>query len=61
MWTCRIKYKYWDCFLEYKNFIDDLIEYKFLGSNRSKQQKFVEKLKERFFNTYKVSSHDNNN
>ena len=24
--TCRIKYKYCDCFLEYKNFKDDLIE-----------------------------------
>ena len=23
---CRIKYKYCDCFLEYKNFKDDLIE-----------------------------------
>ena len=24
--TCKIKYKYCDCFLEYKNFKDDLIE-----------------------------------
>ena len=24
--TYRIKYKYWDCFLEYTNFKDDLIE-----------------------------------
>ena len=24
--TCRIKYKYCDCFLEYKNFKDDLME-----------------------------------
>ena len=27
--TCGIKYKYWDCFLEYTNVKDDLIEYKF--------------------------------
>ena len=25
---CGIKYKYWDCFLEYSNFKDDLIVYK---------------------------------
>ena len=24
--SCRIKYKYFDCFLEYTNFKDDLIE-----------------------------------
>ena len=28
--TWRIKYKYCDCFLEYTNFKDDLIEYKCL-------------------------------
>ena len=28
--TCRIQYKYWDCFLEYTNFQDNLIEYKCL-------------------------------
>ena len=28
--TCGIKYKYCDCFLEYTNFKDDLIEYKCL-------------------------------
>ena len=27
---CGIKYKYCDCFLEYTNFKDDLIEYKFI-------------------------------
>ena len=26
--TCGIKYKYCDCFLEYVNFKDDLIQYK---------------------------------
>ena len=28
--ACRIKYKYCNCFLEYINFKDDLIEYKCL-------------------------------
>ena len=59
--TCGIKYKYCDCFLEYTNFKDDLIEYKCLSCNKSCQRKFDEKLKERFFNTYKFSNHDSNN
>ena len=46
--TCRIKYKYCDCFLEYKNFKDGLIEYKCLRCNKSYRQKFDEKLKETF-------------
>ena len=58
--TCRSKYKYCDCFLEYTNFKDDLIEYKCLCCNKSYQRKFDEKLKERFFNTYKFSHHYNN-
>ena len=56
----EIKYKYCDCFLEYTNFKGDLIEYKCLSCNKSYQRKFNEKLKERFFNTYKFSNHDNN-
>ena len=28
--TCAIKCKYCDCFLEYRNFKDNLIEYKYL-------------------------------
>ena len=58
--TCRIKYKYCDCFLEYTNFKDDLIEYKYFCGNKNYQQMFSEKLKERFFNAYKFSNHDNN-
>ena len=58
--TCGIKYKYCDCFLEYTNFKDDLTEYKCLCCNKIYQRKFHEKLKERFFNTYKFSNHDNN-
>ena len=50
--TCGIKYKYCDCFLEYINFKDNLIEYKCLCCNKNPQQKFDEKLKERFLNTY---------
>ena len=58
--TCGIKYKYCDCFLEYANFKDDLIEYKCLCCNKNYQYKFDEKLKERFCNTYKFSNHNNN-
>ena len=54
-----IKHKNCECFLEYTNFKDDLIEYKCLCCNKNYQQKFNEKLKERFFNTYKFSNHDN--
>ena len=46
-------------FLEYTNFKGDLIEYKCLCCNKNYQQKFNEKLKGRFFNTYKFSNHDN--
>ena len=49
-----------DCFLEYTNFKDDLTEYKCLRYNINYQQKFDEKLKERFFNAYKFSNLDNN-
>ena len=58
--TCGIKYKYCHSFLEYMNFKDDLIEYKCLCCNNNCQHKFDEKLKERFFNTYKSSNHDIN-
>ena len=58
--TCRIKYNYCDCFLEYTKFKDDLIEYKYLCRNKNCQNKFAKKLKERFVNTYTFSNHDNN-
>ena len=41
--TCGIKYTYW--------------EHKSLCSNKNCQQKFDEKIKERFFNTCKFSNH----
>ena len=47
-------------FLEYINFKDDLIEYKYLCCDKTNQQKFDEKLKEKFFNIYKFSNHDIN-
>ena len=40
--TCRIKYKHYDCFLEYTKLKDDLIEYKGLICNRNFQIKFDE-------------------
>ena len=55
-----IKYKYCDCFLEYTNFKDDLIEYKCLCCSKNYQQRFDEKLKQRFFKAYRFSNHDNN-
>ena len=57
--TCGIKYEICDYFLEYTNFKDNLIEYKCLCCNKKYQQKFDEKLKEQFFNTYKFFKHDN--
>ena len=54
----ELDYKYRDFFLEYKNFKDNLIEHK--CCNKIYQQRFDEKLKERFFNTYKFSNHGNN-
>ena len=58
--TCGIKYKYCDCFLEYTNFKDDLIECKCLCCHKNYQQKFDEKLKEQSSSTYIFSNHDNN-
>ena len=58
--TCGIRYEVCECFLEYTNFKDDLIECKCFCCNKNYQQKFDEKLKERFFNPYKFSNHDNN-
>ena len=51
--TSRNKCKYCDCFLEYMNFKDNLIEYKCFCCNKNCQHKFDEKLKEWFINTYK--------
>ena len=47
--TCEIKYKYWDCFLEYTNFKDDLIGYKCFCCNKNYHHNFDEKVKEKCF------------
>ena len=52
--------KYFEFFLEYTILKDDLTECKCLSCNKSYQQKLDKKLKERFLNTYKFSSHYNN-
>ena len=59
--TCAITYEVCDCFFENTNFKDDIIEFKYLCCNKNFQQKFYEKLKERFFNTNKFSNHGINN
>ena len=43
--SCGINYEYYDCFLEYTNFKDDLIKYRCLFCNMNCQRKFDEKLK----------------
>ena len=40
-----MKYKYCDRFLEYTNFKDNLIEYKYFSCNKNYQHEFNEKLK----------------
>ena len=57
--TCGIKHKYRNCFLEYANFKDNLIEYRCMCCNKNYQHKFDEHLKEKIFNTYKFSNNDN--
>ena len=58
--TCGITYEVRNCFLEYTNFKDDLIEYKCLCCKKKYQQKFDEKLKDQFFNSYTFSIYGNN-
>ena len=41
----ELNINYCDCFLEYANFKDDLIEHKCLCYNKKYQEKFGEKLK----------------
>ena len=47
-------------FLNKQIFKYDLIEFKCLCCNKNCKQKFDEKLKERFFHTFKFSKHGNN-
>ena len=59
---CGHNYEKWEtCGMKYAtNCRGDLIEYKCFFCNKHYQNKFYEKLKERFFNTYKFSDHGNN-
>ena len=57
---CGIKYKYCECFLEYTNLKDDLIECKCFFCNKSYQRKFDKKVERTIFNTYKFSNNGNN-
>ena len=47
--TCRIKYKYCNCFLEYTNFTDDFIEYNCLYCNKNYQKMFDQNLEKSIF------------
>ena len=58
--TCKIKYKDCECFLEYANFKDDLVEYKCLYYNKNYQKNLYENLKKQCFNTYRHSNCDIN-
>ena len=52
----KIKYKDYDCFLEYENVKDNLIKYKCLSCNKDYSNKIDEELKKRFKNTFKFSN-----
>ena len=56
--TCETTCEVCHCFLKYKNFKDDLIEYKRLCCHKNNQQNFDVTLKEWFLITYKYSNPD---
>ena len=56
----KIKCKDCDFFLEYERVKDSLIKYKCLSCNKNYSNKFDEKLKKRFKNTFKFSNNDIN-
>ena len=56
----KIKCKDSDCFLEYASVNDNLIKYKYLYCNKDYSNKFDEKLKKPFKNTFKFSNNDIN-
>ena len=58
--TYGIKYKGCDYSLEYTNFKDDLIEYKYLCRIKTYQNMIDENLKKQLFSTYKFSNHNIN-
>ena len=54
----KTKCKDCNCFLEYESVKDNLIKYKCLSCNKDYSNKFDEKLKKRFKNTFKFSKND---
>ena len=57
--TYGIKYKYYECYLEY-NVIDGLIQQKCFCCNKNYSKKLDENSKKRFPNIYKFTNHDIN-
>ena len=57
---CGIAYEVCDCFLEYTNFKDNLLECKCLCCNKNYQKQVWWKVKRAIFNIYKFSNSDNN-
>ena len=56
----KIKCKDGDFFLEYQSVKDNLIKQKWLSCNKDYSNKFNEKLKKRFKNTFRFSDNDIN-
>ena len=56
----KVNCKDCDCFLEYENVKDDLIEYKSLSCNKGYRNRLDEKLKKKFNKTFNFSNNDIN-
>ena len=56
----KVKCKDCDCFPEYENVKEKSVKYKCLSCNKDYSNKFDEKLKKRFQNTFKFSDNDVN-
>ena len=56
----KIKCQEYNCFLEYESVKDYLIKYKCLSCNKDYSNRFDEKLRKKFKNTFKFSNNDIN-
>ena len=56
----KVKCKDCGCFLEYENVKENSVKYKCLSCNKDYSNKFDDKLKKRFKNTFKFSNNDIN-
>ena len=56
--ACTIKYKDFECFLQYWNVKADLIKHKYLCYNKNYPKTFVENLTKWLVNTYKFSNYE---